>query len=283
MSDLIPPHLTWLRAGGRSTATIDARQRLLWHADDHLPYGLDDAYADEIAAYEANDDWAPWTLHTYDSHLRGFFGWGVETGHLPDDPMRHLIRPDEGDRLPDPCTDAELARLLELAPAKPWRLVWLLAAYQGLRVSELARLRRQDITPERIRVRRGKGRKDAYIDTHPIVWAAVKDLPMGEVVRDPDGSTVTGYQLTNRGWYLFRKLGLPEMRIHRLRHWHATSLLAGGADLETVRQCMRHASITSTVGYTLIASNVRRAAVHALPIVQLEPACNRLEPTAEAA
>lgn len=283
MSDLIELHSTWLRAGGRSEATIDRRERLLWHAHDTLPYGLDDAHPDELAEYLDDPTWADWTRHTYDTHFRGYYSWGVAAGHLRSDPMLNLLRPPEGQRLPDPCTDEELMRLLTEAPEHPWRLVILLCAYEGLRVSEAARLRRQDITAERIRIRRGKGRKDAYVETHPLVWEAVQHLPAGEVVRDRDGSPVTGYQLTNRGWYLFRKLGMPDMRIHRLRHWHATSLLAAGADLETVRQCMRHASITSTVGYTLIASKTKRAAVHRLPSLAPEPGDSRLGPTTEAA
>jgi integrase len=286
MSDLIPLHIKWLRAGGRSESTIAARERLLWHADDFLPYGLDQAHPDEIADYEADPSWEPWTRFTYDSHLRGYYGWGVEFGHLINNPMAHLIRPAEGERLPDPCTDAELARILAEAPERPWRLVALLAAYEGLRVSECARLERRDITQERLRVRRGKGRKDGSLETHPAVWEAVKDLPLGPVVRDKRGQPVTGPQLTRWAWDLFRKLGMPTMRLHRLRHWHATSLLAGGADLETVRQCMRHSSITSTVGYTLIASKAKRAAVHNLPLVspvEPEPAVTRLGPATEAA
>lgn len=283
MSDLIPLHTKWLRAGGRSENTILARERLLWHADEWLPFGLDQAHPDEIAEYEADPSWEPWTLHTYDGHLRGYYGWAVEFGHLTSNPMEHLIRPREGDRLPDPCTDAELARILTEAPEHPWRLVGLLAAYEGLRVSECAQLERRDITQDRLRVRRGKGRKDGYLETHPMVWDAVRDLPPGPVVRDARGQPVTGYQLSRRAWDLFRKLGMPGMRLHKLRHWHATSLLAAGADLETVRQCMRHASITSTVGYTLIQSEKKRAAVHRLPVMGHEPATIRLAPTTEAA
>ena len=49
MSDLIPLHSTWLRAGGRSAATINRRERLLYHAHDTLPYGLDQAHPSELA------------------------------------------------------------------------------------------------------------------------------------------------------------------------------------------------------------------------------------------
>jgi integrase len=283
MSQLIDPHLKWLKAGGRSEKTLENREQALWQAEEQLPYGLDEATTDDVADYLGNGTWSTWTRHTYETHLRRFYDWMYDTHERDDHPMWGLLRTPEGDRLPNPCTDEELAHLLEHAPRK-WRLVFLLAAYAGLRAAEIGNLERDNITIERIRVERGKGGKDAYIDTHPIIWEAVRDLPAGKVVRDPDGSPVTGYQLTNRGWYLYRRLGMPDMHLHRLRHWHATSLLAAGADLETVRQCMRHASIVSTVGYTLIASKARREAVHRLPAVGHGPADNRpMPPTTEVA
>lgn len=271
MTDHIAAYSQWIRVGGLARSTVTGRERLLRHADKHLPHGLIEATADELADYFDNDRWSTWTSYTYDGYMRGFYGWAVKVDHITENPMSLLMRPPEGERLPNPCTNEELLHLLTRAPEKPWRLAFLLAAYAGLRVSEAARLRRQEITEEHIRVRQGKGKgggKDAVIDTHPIIWEVVKDLPNGPVVRDPDGQEVTGYQLINRGYYLYRSLGLPEMRFHRLRHWHATSLLEHGADLETVRQCMRHASIVSTAGYALISSERRRAAVHRLtPVV----------------
>lgn len=288
MSDLIARHATWLKAAGRADTTIAARVRLLHHADRHLPLGLDRAHTDEIQAYQSNPDWSAWSRYTYDSHFRGFYRYGVEIGEYTMDPTLAIPRPPEGNRLPDPVTDRELTHLFEHAP-RWWHPVLALAAYAGLRVSEIARLRRQDITEERIRVRCGKGGKDGYVDTHPIVWALVRDTPVRQgkrataAVHDDMGAEVTGYQLTSRGWYLFHSLGLPDVHLHRLRHWHATSLIANGADLETVRQCMRHANLSSTGWYVLISNPARRAAVHRLPAMGHGPADIRPVPTAEAA
>lgn len=265
-TQLVPLHLQWLQAGGRAKSTVRDRGRLLEHADRHLPYGVDNANSDEIAAYLSYDGWSTWTRHTYDGHFRGFFDWAYNTRYRDDNPMWDLLRTPEGDRLPDPCTDEELVQMLTRAP-RWWQMVFLLAAYAGLRASEIGALLRQDVTVDRIRVRQGKGGKDAYVDTHPLIWEAVRELPKGRLVRDAAGQPVTGYQLTNRAWEMFHRIDLPDMHLHRLRHWYATALLKAGADLETVRQCMRHANITSTVNYTLIASAARRVAVHRLPAI----------------
>src|SRR4051812_3846664 len=122
MPNLITLHLTWLHAGGRSPHTIRSRRRLLTHADAALPWGLDQANADELAEYLAVPAWSRWTLYTYHQHLVGYYRWAVAGGHLSLDPTRLLIRPHHGDHLPDPATDAELAAALELLPEQPWRM-----------------------------------------------------------------------------------------------------------------------------------------------------------------
>jgi len=50
MSELVHVHLAHLRAGGYSPVTVEDAERLLLHADDYLPYGLDEAHPDEAAS-----------------------------------------------------------------------------------------------------------------------------------------------------------------------------------------------------------------------------------------
>jgi site-specific recombinase XerD len=54
------------------------------------------------------------------------------------------------------------------------------------------------------------------------------------------------------------------------RHRFATMLLRGGADIETVRQLMRHRSLETTRGYLAISDGQRVAAVAALPAFAAE-------------
>jgi integrase/recombinase XerD len=51
---------------------------------------------------------------------------------------------------------------------------------------------------------------------------------------------------------------------HALRHWYGSSLLANGADLRTVQECMRHASIVATQVYTRVPDDRRREAIATL-------------------
>jgi site-specific recombinase XerD len=279
MSDLIPEHEAYLRAGGRADNTVACRVRRLHHAERHLPHGLDGSHTSELAHYLANPSWSRWTRHTYFNHLRGYYTWGVQFGHLSMDPMDAMIRPPEGDRLPDPCTDDELALALESLPMWPMGMAVRLAAYAGLRCCEITVACREKCTEERLRVL-GKGGLVRSVAMSPILWATIKDLPPGPLCVGVRGRPITAKSLSEMQASFWRRIGLPAMHLHRLRHWFGTALLREGADLRTVQELMGHASITSTVGYTLIVDTQRRAAVRRLPCVEEhQPGSSRLVPT----
>ena len=141
----------------------------------------------------------------------------------------------------------------------------MLAAYGGLRASELAGVRREHVTEHNIRILRAKGGNPASIDTHPMIWALVEPRPPGPLVVRPTGRPVTGQWLGTFGKRHFASIGLPGVHLHRFRHWFATALLESGADIRTVQDSMRHRSITSTQGYTAVRGGKRRLAIRSLP------------------
>ncbi len=66
-------------------------------------------------------------------------------------------------------------------------------------------------------------------------------------------------------WYLARKAaGLPGLRVHDLRHAHASWLLAGGADLQVVKERLGHASIVTTERYLHTLPTADETALDAL-------------------
>ena len=164
----------------------------------------------------------------------------------------------------------------------------LVAIETGMRWGELAALRPRHLDLERSLVRVQEtivevSKKDSPTGQRMIVKAYPKDNEprtlriseqltavltdrIGELGLGPDdllfGSTRLGGQtpmsrntFRTRGWKPATVVAdLPGVRIHDLRHAHASWLLAGGADLKTVMDRLGHTQIQTTQKY-----------LHALP------------------
>jgi site-specific recombinase XerD len=66
--------------------------------------------------------------------------------------------------------------------------------------------------------------------------------------RSNDGQTILGRRTAPWGPAL-AAAGVTAVRPHDLRHAHASWLLAGGADLQAVKECLGHSSIATTEKY----------------------------------
>lgn len=266
MSELIDSHAQHLRAAGKSPHTINSRIRMLRVLHDFLPFGLAYASTEELEDFLQSDPtWGDWTRSTYATHVRGFYRWAAKRSDMINaDPSVDMARPRKPESVPNPVTGEQLATALRRSP-EPWFTVITLAAFAGLRVSEAVGVQREDVTEWSIRIRRAKGGNAAVIDTHPVVWQLVRERPPGALAFTPRGKPVSTKWVCSGERNHFDSIGLPEVVIHRFRHWFATALLEGGADLRTVQEAMRHRSITSTQGYTKVRGEVRRRAIQALP------------------
>lgn len=79
----------------------------------------------------------------------------------------------------------------------------------------------------------------------------------GLVFRNEDGSPVTPNAVSLRFPHLVRAAKLPSLRVHDLRHTHATLLLASGANAKTVSARLGHSSTSFTLD-VYAASGSRR-------------------------
>jgi integrase/recombinase XerC len=269
-NSLIEAYVAWCRAAGFSPLTIRDRRITLERADRELAeqygVGINSASVDEWQAWLGNPEWGEGSRCTYYGHIAGYLGWAVANERLDWSPLTQIRRPRAPEGQPRPVDDEHLATVLARA-REPYRLIVLIAACSGLRCKEIAGLYRQDITEEWIFIRSQKGGAPGVIDTHPLLWEAVRDLPPGPLIRHPDGLSVTPYwvsRATNR--HLRRVLKIAGVTMHRFRHWTGTKAYEETQDPFKVQQVLRHKSLTTTLRYTKVGNRGRRAAIHALPI-----------------
>ena len=89
----------------------------------------------------------------------------------------------------------------------------------------------------------------AYADYRASRRAGGKDNPRTPRARDTDGHIPADW-FRHQVWLPARRAaGLGYVRVHDLRHAHASWLLSGGADLQVVKDRLGHASIATTEKY----------------------------------
>ena len=157
----------------------------------------------------------------------------------------------------------------------PKNLGILFCMYTGLRIGELCALRWEDIDMEErvVYVRHttqrifhctesGSGWTE-LVTTSPKTRSSVRTVPLSSLLypvlcrmHPGDGACylLTGRlrstePRTYRDYYnrLLRKLGLPHVHFHGLRHTFATRLIENGADYKTVSELLGHATVNVTL------------------------------------
>lgn len=157
---------------------------------------------------------------------------------------------------------------LELTATDPLAGLWRVALGTGMRRGELLGLRFADIdmtVPQlqvaaaltldqhgRPTLKRPKTNRTRTlhldVDT-AYVLARQPDhgSPLGTVFTRPDGTPWHPAYITDRWRQLVRTLPLPTIRLHDLRHTHATLLLAAGVPVKVVSERLGHTTISMTL------------------------------------
>lgn len=264
-TDLIDGYLAHLRSKSQSDRTIGARKETLHRLHHQLPYGLDEACTDELMAWLWRDGLKLSTRETYYTTINGFYGWAFTSGVFDFNPAEPIPRPVPPRRLPRPCTDEALQRIMRLSwePFLGWSK---LAAYGGLRCIEISRLDRAHIREDNILIVCGKGGKPRYVPTHPVVWEHFKDFPPGLIAGHDEHyiSVCTAHHFRYR-------LGIDDVSLHRLRHWFGTKVQRLYKDLRVTQELLGHAHPNSTAGYAEVASESKAEAIGMLPTLGGEP------------
>ena len=146
--------------------------------------------------------------------------------------------------------------MLRLVNRRRTRAMILLAAFAGLRVHEIAKIRGEDFDPAAgSLIVTGKGGKTARLALEDaLVEELVATMPRtgwwfpgyGEHADRPITSRAVSHAISG----VMKRAGMYNGKPHQLRHFYGTTLVEEGVNLRIVQKLMRHSSVASTQIYT---------------------------------
>lgn len=195
--------------------------------------------------------YAPSTVNVKLAAARALYAALRWAGATEAEPFRDL----KGQRDPTPASEkvaaypqGDLERLLAVADPRE-RLLVLLGAHAGLRVSEACALRLEDLKGEKIVVRLGKGGKLRRVRASSRLRQAILELPLS--TRKGTGTLLNvGDQ---RARQIMRSLcaraGVEYLAVHPLRHAAGKRLYRETRDVLAVQRQLGHASVNTSQIY----------------------------------
>ena len=177
----------------------------------------------------------------------------------------------EPKKLPDILSTSEVANIIKAAINIKHRTVLVLVYGAGLRSSEAAKLKIEDIDSKRmqIHIRNGKGGKDRYVVLSPVMLKMLRDYlrksrsklqstwifpnqSLDKAITPANVGAV--YKKAKKSAGITKKGGA-----HSLRVAFATHSLEAGEDLYTIKQLLGHSCILSTARYLRLTNNKMRS------------------------
>lgn len=207
------------------------------------------------------------TKNAYFTVLRAWSKWLVQSDHRVDDPTTRVPKPRTPAGHPRPVTDTQLDAVLALPLRQDTRTKIILAAYAGMRVHEIAKIRGEDISPvaETITIT-GKGSRTDTLPAHQLILQQASNYPRRGLwfpsPKDP-AVPVRAKTVSRVISDAFDRADAPATA-HQLRHYFATSLLRAGTDSRVVQSLMRHESLATTGRYLAVDVEQQRNALSGL-------------------
>lgn len=247
--------------------TIAERVRVVDAITRDNKTSADKLTAKQIMTWIANKPTAI-TRWSYYTNLKAFYRWLELADRIDSNPITRVPVPKRPSYTARPVDAVHINRVLSSRLRRRTRLMILLAAYAGLRVHEIAKIRGRDYDPNTGHLTvEGKGGYVDVIPLHSKLRATITSMSLPSGWWFPSyvnpGKHVTSRDVGEAIAAAFARLGVTATA-HQLRHSFATYLLDNGVDLRTVQVLMRHRSIASTAIYTRISLKQQKQAIERL-------------------
>ncbi len=198
--------------------------------------------------------------------LKHFFDSLVmERQTLATNPVKpsHLLR--QGRPLPKKLSQDQVRTLFSQITHPLDHALYLLILRCGLRVSEVARLRRSDLDWEQqsLRIDQGKGRKDRVVYVSADALAALRTCLAVRPAAVPEEVVFWNQKrphraLSSKGMQKkmerYAKAAGIKASWHSLRHTFASNLLEEGAEVISIKELLGHASMESSERYAKLSN-----------------------------
>lgn len=259
---------------------LDIRQFIQWlspQAPDQIDFTL--ITSSDVRSWLsslAKKGESPRTLRRKIISLRSFYKWMMKTGKVKTSPLLNVPLPKIPKPLPDLVKHGEIESAIndirqldkdENPDAKLKVLILELLYTLGIRRAELVGLNDHDVSFLQGEVKvTGKRSKQRVIPVPQKLielikdWQQFRDSSQISLEEDDPLLTIKGKRISPNQVYkiVHESLSLSTARKkspHALRHSFASGMLNGGADIDSVREFLGHASLATTQIYTHISLN----------------------------
>jgi integrase/recombinase XerD len=275
MEKALQRYVRWHRSSGHTAKTIRCHTQTIqlfvrFLKANNLPTTVEELHVDYVREWldeQRDRGLSDYTLATRVRSLRAFTNWLVQEEWLDRDPLLRLKVPKVEDKPKEVLTPEQVDKLLatcdrDTANGLRDIAIMILLYSTGLRATELASLRVDDVDYERglVIVRRGKGGKYRVVPLGNKADRAISRYlskrPQGE--DDPrlfltdKGRSITYVTLRQMLRRRGDKAGI-HANPHLFRHSFAVQYLRNGGKLETLKAIMGHTTFEVTLHYARLA------------------------------
>jgi site-specific recombinase XerD len=257
--------LTAKAAEGASPKTLDWYRMVLGRARRDLgaDRALDALTPNELRAWllTLRETLSPISVAGYVRGLKAFGNWCATEELAAARALRALRRPQVPHKLVEPLDDGGVRRMLDAASIRD-RAIVLLMLDTGLRLSEVAGLRRGDLRPDGTVKVLGKGARERIVPVgHVARQALVRHLrqerPAGAgapIFRSRRGGPLGWRGIQQVFMRLKARAGIPgRCSPHTLRHTFAHAYLVNGGDVFSLQRMLGHTTLDMVKRYVALA------------------------------